>query len=81
MVATEYTSTAVAHKLIRIIYSMMIERKEYEHLTERNVMKKKQAMRRRSSKVRERDLSSTIGNFTPEVLDKIKKEVALSSMA
>lgn len=55
---------------------MMIEGREYEHLTERNVVKKQQVMRRRSSKVRERDLSSTIGNFTPDVLDKTKKEVA-----
>jgi len=69
---------AVAHKLIRVIYAMMIEGKEYEHQTERNVVKKRQGMRRKSSKVRERDLSLTVRSFTPDVLDKIKKEVVLS---
>ncbi|MFQ5885457.1 MAG: IS110 family transposase [Thermoplasmata archaeon] len=68
---------AVAHKLIRVIYTMMIERKEYDHQIEKNVVRKRQRMRRSSSRMRERDLSTTVGSFSPKVLDRIKKEVVL----
>lgn len=68
---------AVAHKLLRIIYAMMVEGKEYDHQIERNVLRKRREVRRSSSKMRDQDLSITIKGFTPEVLERVKKEVSL----
>ncbi len=68
---------AVAHKMLRNMYAMMIQGNDYEHAIDGNIARKTWKMKWKAKKASTSpDLEKTVASFTPEVIERISKEVS-----
>lgn len=66
---------AVAHKMLRTMYGMMVQGRDYDHALEGNVRRKAMEMRRKAKKApRSHDLAATVARFTPQVMERVSRE-------
>jgi transposase len=71
---------AVAHKMLRIMYGMMIQGKDYDHAIDGNVSRKMAVMKRKARMIpKTSDLTATAAKFTPEVIEGVLKEASVGS--
>jgi len=69
---------AVAHKLLRNLYGMIVRGRDYDHAVAGNVRRKMSEMRRKARWITTVPaLAATVGRFTPDALERLSREASI----